>query len=157
MYWHTTVISTLASFCRLCSLSNTSACLEELSCTHCIITVFHMTAKKILWTFWYLSFRVFNQCQCFLSPFVAKHVLCSSLCWKDRNLKPTNQSDFHMLGAGHVHNCFSGSRLEFSPLDKIQLVVCEVLPVCLELKIYKKYQFLKKAIAYFRLFESCIN
>lgn len=43
-----------------------------------------------------------------------------------------------------MHNCFSGSRLEFLTLDKIQLVVCEVLPVCLELKIYIKYQLKKK-------------
>lgn len=47
-------------------------------------------------------------------------------------------------GVGHVHDCFSGSRLEFSPLEKIEFVVCEALPVPLELKIYIKYQCLKK-------------
>lgn len=57
-----------------------------------------------------------------------------------------------MLGVGHVHNCFSGSRLEFSPLDKIQLVVCEVLPVCLKLKIYIKYQFKKKGNSLFQVY-----
>lgn len=39
-----------------------------------------------------------------------------------------------------MRNCLSGSRLQFLPLDKIQLVVCEVLPVSVELKIYIKYQ-----------------
>lgn len=43
-----------------------------------------------------------------------------------------------------MHDCFSGSRLEFSPLEKIEFVVCEALPVPLELKIYIKYQCLKK-------------
>lgn len=37
-----------------------------------------------LWTFWYLSFRVFSYCQSFLAGFAAKYVLCGSLCWKDR-------------------------------------------------------------------------
>lgn len=61
-----------------------------------------------------------------------------------------------MFGVGHVHNCFSGSRLEFSPLDKIQLVVCEVLPASLELKIYIKYQCKKKKKKGNYLFQVCV-
>lgn len=41
-----------------------------------------------------------------------------------------------VLGAGPVLDCSSRLRLEFSPVGKTQVVVCEALPVPLEFRSF---------------------
>lgn len=64
------------------------------------------------WFSWPLSCRAFSYCHAFLASVVAKH----GLHGEGQEL---SSLQMQVLGAGPVLDCFSGLRLELSPLEKI--------------------------------------
>lgn len=81
------------------------------------------------WFSWPFSCRAFSCCCSFLASVVAKH----GLHGEGQEL---SSPQMQVLGAGPALDCFSGLRLELSPLEKIQVAICVVLPVPLELRSF---------------------